>query len=445
MAEEELKDLKKIENDVSEIKKIRPLIQIYVNILGVISNYMDIPEEDNKIIALWVMCASCKNSFITFPFLFINASKGSGKTRLLKLLEAMIPRSQLTPNLTEASLIRLPSQENLNALLIDEAERLGSKEKHNLRELLNQAYKKGGKILRVEEDGKRNRIVKGYDVFMAIALANIWGLESILEDRCITITLEKSNNPFITKIPEFFELDERIINIKKDLDYVGMYEGCTKINAQEYLYHILKHIPTSYTTYTTYTTYIPELEIIPEIDISKDFNTNIDFFVEEIKNSSLLGRELELWLPLLTMSACIDKEFFIQTLNLAERRSKEKTEMDIMEDRDVIFSMFLYYYLKANNIQEMIQIKEIKNMFNLMEDRKPDKKDWFSNEWIGRCLKRINIIKNKKRMTKGIEVEINIDKLKEYLTKRRIEIKEEDIKQYKEDEKIITEEKQTTL
>lgn len=421
-----------------KVKEILTIREIYENILSILSTYMDLPEDEKKIISLWVIAAGFKECFITFPFLFINASKGSGKTRLLKLLEALIPNSKLTPNLTEAALFRLPSQENLNALLIDEAERLTSKEKGNLRELLNQAYKRGGSVLRVEEDAKRTRIVREYKVFMAIGLANIWGLEPVLEDRCITIILEKSKNPEITKIPEFFDLDERIIDVKRAILVNVVYVGSSISGAGEWVFvcmltDILSTLPTLHTLHTQPT----QPTLLPKIEIAKDFPTSPTFFYEVLKKSSLVGRDLELWLPLLSIAAAINEDFFIEMVNLAQHKCKEKKEEEIMEDRDTIFSTFLFYYIKANGFESMmIAVKVLKDKFIEIEGEKY----WLTTEWIGRCMRRLKIVKNKRRIARGVEVEVDVGRLEEYLRRRGIEITDEEFVQYKEQT-----EDQTTL
>lgn len=400
--------------------------EIFNLILSIISTYMDLPEDDKKIIALWCIASAFKDNFITFPYLYINASKGSGKTRLLKLLESIIPKAKLTPNLTEASLIRAPSQKGLNALLIDEAERLTAKEKSNLRELLNQAYKKGGYILRVEKNPSGKFDVKEYPVYLAIALANIWGLESVLQDRCITIILEKSGDPNITKIPEFFDLDERIQKVRHAFDLVQVvYVGTLFRYSVEYIfYNILEY--TTYTTHTLSQPTLPTLDI--EIELREKMKIDPTEFFGLIQKSELKGRDLELWLPLLVVSSFIGDDFFVEILKLAEERCKKKRESEIIEDRDTIFSTFLYYYVKANNLEDsMIPLRLLRKRFMEIEGEKT----WLTSEWISRCLRRLKVIKDKRRMARGVEVMINMEALKKYLDVRGIEIKEEMIEDYK--------------
>ena len=52
------------------------------------------------------------------------------------------------------------------------------------------------------------QVVEEFDVFRPIVMANIWGMEEVLGDRCISIVLERSNNSKITKLVEIYESEE---------------------------------------------------------------------------------------------------------------------------------------------------------------------------------------------------------------------------------------------
>jgi len=72
------------------------------------------------------------SQFMTFPILFINAMRGSGKSRFLNLSSNLANQGiYVHSNLTEAVAFRTKG-----SLFIDEFESLGSKEKQTLRELL---------------------------------------------------------------------------------------------------------------------------------------------------------------------------------------------------------------------------------------------------------------------------------------------------------------------
>ena len=116
--------------------------------------------------------------------------RGSGKTRILKLIASMSKNGEVLGSLSEAVLFRTAKG---RTICIDEFEKVGSHENQALRELLNAAYKKGQKIKRMKKAGDEY-VVEEFDIYTPICMANIWGMDEVLGDRCITIVLEKSND-----------------------------------------------------------------------------------------------------------------------------------------------------------------------------------------------------------------------------------------------------------
>jgi len=93
----------------------------------------------------------------TLGFMF-HGPPGSGKTRTSHLISKLMRKGKLQVNMTEAVLFRTAEQ---CGFCIDEIERIGSKDKAPLRELLNTAYKKGMHIERSKKkkvDGDFNLI-----------------------------------------------------------------------------------------------------------------------------------------------------------------------------------------------------------------------------------------------------------------------------------------------
>jgi len=53
-------------------------------------------------------------------------------------------------------------------------------------------------------------IQEEFEPYKPLCLANIWGIEEVLGDRCVTIILEKSSRQDIMKILEDFDSNPRI-------------------------------------------------------------------------------------------------------------------------------------------------------------------------------------------------------------------------------------------
>ena len=91
---------------------IPKLRECYHAIKEIITRYMDMNEESKIIVSLWIIGTYLHDEFESFPFLFINAMKGSGKTRLLKLINVLCYKGKLTNNTTPAVLFRT-AEENI--------------------------------------------------------------------------------------------------------------------------------------------------------------------------------------------------------------------------------------------------------------------------------------------------------------------------------------------
>ena len=85
----ESKELTLIGNDYGELTEEdvkRLTVKVYEDIISLLSEWVDIPEDYKKIIAIWICGTYLHKKFSTFPYLFFNAMRGSGKTRLLKII-----------------------------------------------------------------------------------------------------------------------------------------------------------------------------------------------------------------------------------------------------------------------------------------------------------------------------------------------------------------------
>ena len=182
-------DLNKLAEKIKQDDAKIELGKAYEFIIKTLKEYVLLREEYYNLLAIWIIGAVNIKNFNTYPYLFINAMKGSGKTRLLKLVTKLSGGDVLN-SLTEAVLFRTEGP-----LGIDEFEGVNKKGGENLRELLNSAYKKGIKVKRMKKvktiTGEEQQ-VEEFDVYRPIAMANIWGMEEVLSDRSITLILERS-------------------------------------------------------------------------------------------------------------------------------------------------------------------------------------------------------------------------------------------------------------
>ncbi|MEM2355650.1 MAG: hypothetical protein QXO00_04960 [Candidatus Bathyarchaeia archaeon] len=375
-------------------------------IVKVLKRYVDMKDEYYQIVSHWIIGTYMHDSFLTYPFLFFNATKSSGKTRLLKLIAELSRNGKLLVNISEAVLFRTAKN---RTLCIDELEHITNRDKVILRELLNAAYKRGMCVERVVKvKGKKEEyIVESFDVYCAICMANIWGLDDVLADRCITLVLEKSNKKEITKLMENYEYDEDIQKLKRTFSVCSVVYDASKVytlynkyiinNLNNHTLHTFNTLVTQHTQHT-----LNDINDIEEIEQEK-----IIHFITKLKESSLTGRDLELFFPLLFISLLTNK--FDELLAIAEKITQEKKQEEIVENRDTILLEFVAKDLEETN--EFISIREIVSQLK----EKCDDAEWITSEWVGRALKRLNLVIEKRRVARGKEVRINFAKAREKL------------------------------
>lgn len=156
-------------------------------------------EHEPVAIALWVAHARLfdrlKGRYETSPILAItSAEKQSGKTRVLDVLELLVPEPRRMVLPSEAVVYTVLAQDPRPTLLLDEADAIfgpRTAEKYEgLRAILNSGNRAGSPVLRVKLDGRR-REVESFDVFGPKVVAGIGDLPDTVADRSIPIRMRR--------------------------------------------------------------------------------------------------------------------------------------------------------------------------------------------------------------------------------------------------------------
>jgi hypothetical protein len=113
-----------------------------------IRRFMVLSADQSTLVALWVFQTYCLQAFDYIAYLNIHSPLPEcGKTRLLEVLEALVPKPWLTGRVTAAVLMRKVDAER-PVLLLDESDAAFNGEKEYaeaLRGLLNTGFHKSGK------------------------------------------------------------------------------------------------------------------------------------------------------------------------------------------------------------------------------------------------------------------------------------------------------------
>lgn len=159
-----------------------------------IRRYVVISEHEVAAVALWIAHAHAIEAADVTPYLAITSpEKRAGKTKLLEVIELLVPHPLRTANISTAALFRsiVDSEHGRATLLFDEAERtLGVDGHEDLIALFNAGYRRGAFVVRCEGEGKKIRVAR-YDAFGAKAIAAIRRLPDTIADRAIPIQMQR--------------------------------------------------------------------------------------------------------------------------------------------------------------------------------------------------------------------------------------------------------------
>jgi hypothetical protein len=398
------------------------LRQIYEDMIKQYGDYVDMKDESKKIMCIWNIGTYMHKYFEAFPFLFINAMRGSGKSRTLKLTTAFCDNGNILASLTEAVLFR-----SKGTLAIDEFESIGSKEKQALRELLNAGYKKGIKIRRMKKTKKRDengvleekQEAEEFDAYRPILMANIWGIEEVLQDRCITIQMEKSGSlRHIKKIDNFTD-NKQIIDIKDrlyELIHIFSVVICNVVTEKNTIYGWNNYIEDKYNTITTPNN-INTYNIHNNIKLHNKLEE--DEFYRKIDESGIDGRNLELYFPLFQIANFLGEDILVEILNIAKAVTLEKKDNEAMESKDVMLYDFISrkyesIYIEGVETWSWISINDLTKQFRDFVGDEDDKiETWLNAKWVGRALKRLCLVVQKRRLGRGVDVIIDKKKAEE--------------------------------
>jgi len=235
---------------------------LFKEILDLLKRFVELEKEvDYILVTSWIIGTYFYPIFPAFPFLNPKGPKGSGKSQFLTIL------LQLCFNAVKDRPTIAALGDTVDALrgtyLIDQADSLENKGNENLLAILTDSYKKsGGKRRIVEFDKNKQRSVAEYETYGPKAFASIRELHEDLRDRCLIIPIVRSQKNF------------------SDPDDGG--EIWKEMRGKLYQLLIDQHTDVM-------TAYIVQRN-------------------EHKQKEGIVGRELELWLPLETILRCIGKQ-----------------------------------------------------------------------------------------------------------------------------------------
>ena len=159
-------------------------------IADAISAHVVLPRGAASAIALWVVHCHAHDLFPISPILGITSpTPECGKSTLLTIISAMVPRALSASNLTASTIFRAVEKWR-PTLLVDEADTFLT-ENHEMRGILNSGHAKAGAyVLRTVDTGKGHEPQR-YCTWAPKAIAMIGKLPATLTSRAIRIELQR--------------------------------------------------------------------------------------------------------------------------------------------------------------------------------------------------------------------------------------------------------------
>jgi hypothetical protein len=159
------------------------------------AKYLDLPPDTAAgtvaMLSCWSLLTYLSPGLGAVPYVAVSGPMGSGKSRILELLQKVAFRPLLTSSTSEAAIFRSLHAFGHTALL-DEAERLRDPEMQGLLTNLLAGYKRGGCASRCEQAGDGQIVMRHFSVFGCKAFAAINEVPPTLASRCIAVPMFRS-------------------------------------------------------------------------------------------------------------------------------------------------------------------------------------------------------------------------------------------------------------
>lgn len=158
------------------------------DITATLGRYVVLPDHAAETVGLWTLFAWAFDAWSIAPMIQISApERECGKTRLLEVIGALVPKPLPTGSISSAALFRV-IEAHAPCVLVDEVDTFLT-ENLELVGVLNNGYSRSQAFV-VRCDGDDNA-VKPFRVWAPKVLCGIGELPDTLASRCITITMRR--------------------------------------------------------------------------------------------------------------------------------------------------------------------------------------------------------------------------------------------------------------
>ncbi len=169
--------------------------EVITKVTDALKKYVELDEPDYTIVSAWIVGTYFFPIFSAYPYLHIKAPKGSGKTQCLSFL------NQTCFNATKARASLPAMRDTVDSLrgtyLMDQADALRRPNMEDFLDILTDSYKRGGgDVRKMIADKGKNWSLEEFQAYGPKGFASIHPLPEDLRDRCIIVALTKSGKNF---------------------------------------------------------------------------------------------------------------------------------------------------------------------------------------------------------------------------------------------------------
>ena len=348
--------------------------------------YVELPSEAEYVYhALWDVGTYFHHLFNAYPYIYVGGVKRSGKTKLLTVHYCLAFNAFFSNNMSTSSIYRL-IQNALGTLLIDETEKLSQPDRAlEFRSILLAGYKKGQKVYRCEKTRRETIQPEAYDVYGPKGLANIQGLEDVLEDRCKVTILKRSR-------------DKKIVN--KEINVED--ESWSELRNRLYILYLdhWREIKQIYDSLGELSEHSELMNFLETQAASSPKDKDLDL---------ITSRMLEIWKPIFALACFFDsKGFTLPTftnspsslrslmVHLCVENAKARMTEDMTETGENLLTQVLLELVKEDGFYKVKTIKE--SMASLFDEEQK----WLTTKWVANALRRLGFTE-KRRVGSGYE------------------------------------------
>jgi hypothetical protein len=342
------------------INKQTPAIdkkQLFSVVKEHLKKYIELSDERfYDLLALWNIGTYFFPIFNCFPYVYVGGISQSGKSKLLKICSCLSFNSILSANMSTAIIYRV-IQNGRCSLFIDEAGNLQDKDRGaDFREILLSGHNNGATVLRIKRTDD-DFMPELFEVYGPKMIANIEGLEEVLDSRCIIIIMRRGAN-------------RQIVNREVDI------KDAVWQQTRDMLYPFL-------------------MQNWSGIKRTHSDNEN---------DTELINRDWELWKSILSLAKFFDKDtLYPRIRNLAIEKVAQNQNAD-SELHEYVLIEVLLPIVNKDGFYSLANIKRH------MADRYEN--DWgLTERFVGRLLRRLGFL-NSRRMGTGYEYFITLSEVK---------------------------------